>query len=102
MKKILWKILEEVEEPFMKMLAKQALAVAVTSAASELVTMLVELLKAKIENGKEGEEISEKEEELVRLFEEWHKETDQSVPVWEYMGMTWEEYVNWMFGEENE
>jgi hypothetical protein len=103
------RILEELREPFLKLVAKEALLIAVSNTITGLTTLGVDLLREKFiksegccEEGESGEELSEEEEESYRLFVEWHKETDQSVPLHEYLGMTFEEYVQWILGEDEQ
>jgi hypothetical protein len=103
------RILEELQEPFLKMLAKEAILIAVGNTITGLTTLGVDVLREKFIKSEEccdkdtfEEELSEEEQETQRLFVEWHKETDQSVPLHEYLGMTFEEYVQWILGEDEQ
>jgi hypothetical protein len=98
------RILEELQEPFLKLLAKEALVIAVSNTITGLTTLGVDMLRERfISNDEESDEdvieLSEEEAELQALFIEWHRGTDQSVPLHEYLGMTFEEYVQWILGD---
>jgi hypothetical protein len=106
----MFKLLEEISEPFIKMLAKEILLVFASTAAVGIANTGVEYISKKIMKSDEGEnsealdmgleEIDEETQAVLDKFEEWHRVGDYSIPVHDYLGMTKEEFHDWFFGEE--
>jgi hypothetical protein len=98
---MMWKIFEELEEPFLRILAKEALLVLVTNAMTHTAQLGYDVLSKKFnpEKLKDDEvleeEVSEDDAAKLELFREWHN-TDGSIPVHEYLEMEWSEYSEWI------
>jgi hypothetical protein len=97
---MMWKIFEELEEPFLRLLAKEALVVLVTNTMTHAAQLGYDLISKKLNPDEEEDEeveveMSKEDAERLELFKDWHT-TDGSIPIHDYLDMTWKEYSEWI------